>query len=521
MVEVIVGNFLGGIFEYVGLVMVIKLKVIGVDFYFVGDFVDGDDCEEIVLCDVLVGVYKWFVLKDNKIIGVVFYGEMVDGFWFFDFLKKQIDVFEMCEILIFGQVYQGGVFLDFMVVVVVLLDDVEICGCNGVCKFKIVGIIIEKGLIIFDDVWVYIKVLVLCGICIGLVEQLMQVILGDVYNLVVVMFMCGCIYLGYLDVCWLIKFKELKIILVVMQELEWILFGGCVKCCLVLNYYFVSDWLDEYVDDYQFWFINEWVYVNIQKDGIYLVVLWMWGGQMFLMELWVIVDVVDKFNILIVKVIGGQCIDMLGIKKEDLLVVWVDFGKVGFVFGYVYVKGFRMVKICVGIDWCWFGIQDFIGFGVKIEKFMWGFWILVKVKMVVFGCLWNCVEVICKDVGVICVDSGYEIYFVGVVGFDIKGIEVLGFVVIEEEVMEYIVVVIQMYCEQGYYLEWIYKWVKCIGYDEVWVQIMDDVDKCKVYYDCFVFFQKFVQVDFWLECVFGKDKYEFKFMVVLQQEVVE
>lgn len=124
-------------------------------------------------------------------------------------------------------------------------------------------------------------------------------------------------------------------------------------------------------------------------------------------ELCVIVDVVEKYNVLMVYVIGGQCIDFLGVKGEDLFVIWVDLNVVGMVLGYVYVKGLWIVKICVGKEYCCFGMQDFMGFGIKFEEKFWGFWFLYKVKLVVLGCLCNCVEVICKDIGVVCVDSGY------------------------------------------------------------------------------------------------------------------
>ncbi len=114
---------------------------------------------------------------------------------------------------------------------------------------------------------------------------------------------------------------------------------------------------------------------------------------------------VDKFAIPTVKVTGGQRIDMLGIKKEDLPAVWADLGKAGFVSGHAYAKGLRTVKTCVGTDWCRFGTQDSTGLGIRIEKFMWGSWTPAKVKMAVSGCPRNCAEATCKDVGVICVDS--------------------------------------------------------------------------------------------------------------------
>ena len=157
-----------------------------------------------------------------------------------------------------------------------------------------------------------------------------------------------------------------------MQELEWKTSCGCAKCRPALNYYLVCDLPDEYADDYQSRFINERMHANIQKDGTYSVVPRMWGGVTNAGELRAIADVVDKFEIPLVKVTGGQRIDLLGIEKEDLPAVWADLGKAGFVSGQAYAKGLRTVKTCVGTDWCRFGTQDSTGLGIRIEKFMWG-----------------------------------------------------------------------------------------------------------------------------------------------------
>ena len=94
---------------------------------------------------------------------------------------------------------------------------------------------------------------------------------------------------------------------------------------------------------------------------------------------------------------------------------------------------------------------------------MWGSWTPAKVKMAVSGCPRNCAEATCKDVGVICVESGFEIHFAGAAGLDIKGTEVLGLVKTEDEALEVIVALVQMYREQGRYLERIYKWAKRVG----------------------------------------------------------
>ncbi|OWK18591.1 hypothetical protein AJ88_07085 [Mesorhizobium amorphae CCBAU 01583] len=169
--------------------------------------------------------------------------------------------------------------------------------------------------------------------------------------------------------------------------------------------------------------------------------------------------------------------------------MWADLGQAGFVSGHAYAKGLRTVKTCVGSDWCRFGTQDSTGLGIRIEKFMWGSWTPAKVKMAVSGCPRNCAEATCKDVGVICVDSGYEIHFAGAAGLDIKGTEVLGLVRTEDEALEHIVALTQMYREQGRYLERIYKWAKRIGIPEIKRQIMDDGEKRKAYYERFVFSQ--------------------------------
>jgi nitrite reductase (NADH) large subunit len=498
-----------------------QLKVTGVSLYSAGDFADGEDREEIVLRDAAAGVYKRLVLKDNRLLGAVLYGETADGGWFFDMLKKGTDVAEMRETLIFGQAYQGGGQLDPMAAVAALPDDAEICGCNGVCKGKIVGTITEKGLTSLDDVRAHTKASNSCGTCTGLVEQLMALTLGDAYNPAAVTPMCGCTDLGHDDVRRLIKAKGLKTIPAVMQELEWKTSCGCAKCRPALNYYLVCDWPDEYADDYQSRFINERVHANIQKDGTYSVVPRMWGGVTNSKELRAIADVVDKFNIPTVKVTGGQRIDMLGIRKEDLPEVWADLGKAGFVSGHAYAKGLRTVKTCVGSDWCRFGTQDSTGLGIRIEKFMWGSWTPAKVKMAVSGCPRNCAEATCKDVGVICVDSGFEIHFAGAAGLDIKGTEKLGLVKTEDEALEVIVALTQMYREQARYLERIYKWAKRVGYDEIRRQILEDVERRKAYFDRFVFSQKFAQVDPWSERVSGKDKHEFKPMATLSLEPAE
>jgi nitrite reductase (NADH) large subunit len=177
--------------------------------------------------------------------------------------------------------------------------------------------------------------------------------------------------------------------------------------------------------------------------------------------------------------------------------------------GHAYAKALRTVKTCVGTDWCRFGTQDSTGLGIKLEKFLWGSWAPAKVKMAVSGCPRNCSEATCKDVGVICVDSGYEIHFAGAAGLDIKGTEVLGHVKTEDEAIEVITALVQLYREQGRYLERIYKWAKRVGSASIKAAVLENSEKRKTLFDRFVFSQKFSQHDPWEERTRGFEAHQF------------
>ena len=497
-----------------------KLKVTGINLYSAGDFASGEDRQDIVLRDAAEGIYKRLVLKDDKIIGIVLYGDTEDGTWFYQQLKDGTDISEMRDTLIFGPAYQGGAAVDPLQAVAALPDDTEICGCNGVSKCDIIDAISEKSLDNLDDVRAHTKASASCGTCTGLVEKLLAIQLGDAFNPNAIKPVCGCTDKGHDEVRRLIVAKGIKSIPEAFQELEWNTPEGCAKCRPALNYYLVCTWPDEYVDDGFSRFINERVHANIQKDGTYSVVPRIWGGVTNSKELRAIADCVDKYDIPTVKYTGGQRIDMLGVKKKDLPGVWADLNAAGMVSGHAYAKGLRTVKTCVGTDWCRFGTQDSTGLGVKLEKFLWGAWAPHKLKLAVSGCPRNCSEATCKDIGIVCVDSGYELHAFGAAGLHIQGTDVLGIIPTEEEVIEHVGALVQMYREQGHYLDRMYKWKDKVGLEYIKETIMNDAEARKAYYDKFVFSQKFYQIDPWAERVEGKEAHHFnEIEIVMPKEV--
>jgi len=449
-----------------------KLKVTGCDLYSAGDFAEAEGREDIVFRDPGRGIYKRLVLESDRIAGVVMYGDTADGNWFYGLMKDGTDVSQMRDTLIFGPAFQGGTKLDPMAAVAALPPEAEICGCNGVCKGTIVEAVLG-GAHTLDAVRATTKASGSCGTCTGLVEQVMKLTLGDGFVAPAASGMCKCTDHSHEDVRRLIRSMGLKSIPAVMQELGWKTVGGCHSCRPALNYYLLAEYPLDYRDDRQSRFVNERNHANIQKDGTYSVVPRMWGGVTTPAELRAIADAAEKYAVPMVKVTGGQRIDLLGVKKQDLPHIWADLNAAGLVSGHAYSKGLRTVKTCVGSEFCRFGTQDSTGLGIRLEKLLWGAWTPHKVKLGVSGCPRNCAEATCKDVGVVCVDSGYQISVAGAAGMEVKETEPLASTPSEDEAVEIVAAFVQLYREHARYLDRPYKWVAKVGLDWVKEQIAD------------------------------------------------
>ncbi|MBL4767360.1 MAG: NAD(P)/FAD-dependent oxidoreductase [Rhodobacteraceae bacterium] len=475
-----------------------KLKVTGVDLFSVGDFADGDDREEIVFRDPGRGIYKRIILKDDRIIGTVMYGDTADSSWFFAKLKSSEDISEIRETLIFGPAFQGGGSMDPLAAVAALPGTAEICGCNGICKGTIVKAI-KAGSTDLAAIKATTKASASCGSCTGLVEQVLASTLGDTFVIPATQPICGCTDLTHEDVRRMIKSQSIKSMPAVMQICGWKTSCGCHVCRPALNYYMLAEWPLDYKDDAQSRFVNERNHANIQKDGTYSVLPRMWGGMTTPDELRAIADAADKYNVPAVKVTGGQRIDLLGVKKEDLPHIWADLNAAGMVSGHAYSKGLRTVKTCVGTDFCRFGTQDSTGLGIKLEKALWGSWTPHKVKLGVSGCPRNCAEATCKDLGIICVDSGFEISVAGAAGMELKKTEALAKVATEEEAMELSIAFIQLYREHARYLDRIYKWVAKVGLDWIKERVVDDLEERAALCERFEISQSVYRKDPWAE----------------------
>ncbi len=477
-----------GIGRYQGSVTSTKLKVTGVDVFSAGDFHGGDGCDEILLHDRAGGVYKKLVLKDERLAGAVMVGDTSDGAWYFQLVREGKNIAELRDHLLFGQSFTQSQLGDAghqgKSQAALLPDSAEICGCNGVCKGTIVKAIREHGLFTLDEVKKHTKASSSCGSCTGLVEQILASTVGGAYQAVDkhAKPVCACTGHNHAEVRAAIREQKLLTIPATMKALEWKTPNGCATCRPALNYYLISTWPHEAQDDPQSRFINERAHANIQKDGTYSVVPRMWGGLTTPAELRAIADAAEKYHVPTVKVTGGQRIDLLGVRKDDLPAIWADLNAAGMVSGHAYGKSLRTVKTCVGMEHCRFGTQLAMDMGVKLEKMLFGMWSPHKVKLAVSGCPRNCAESGIKDVGVIGVDSGYEIYVAGNGGIKTEVAQFFCKVGSDEEVLEYSGAFLQLYREEAFYLERTCHYIERVGLEHARKFVIDDAESRKALY---------------------------------------
>ncbi|MBV7506617.1 nitrite reductase large subunit NirB [Bacillus sp. sid0103] len=455
---------------YQGSVLSTQLKVSGVEVFSAGDFMEGEGKEAIKVFDGNDSIYKKIVIQDNTIVGAVLFGDSSDGNRLFSMIQKQADVTSTTKVSLLQPLNA-----DFSSSLVASMSEEEIiCGCNGVSKGAIIEAIQNQGCSSIDEIKACTSASRSCGGCKPLVAEVLQHTLGSAFDATVQKeAICSCTSLSRDEVVDEIKTKGLTHIKEVMNVLGWNTEEGCSKCRPALNYYLGMVHPIDYQDEKESRFVNERMHANIQKDGTYSVVPRMYGGVTNSQDLRRIADVVDKYEIPLVKLTGGQRIDLLGVKKEDLPKIWTDLDMPS---GFAYGKSLRTVKTCVGEQFCRFGTQDSMGLGIDLEKKFEGLQTPHKVKMAVSACPRSCAESGFKDIGFIGIDGGWELYVGGNGGTHVRGGDLLYKVKTSEEAMEITGAYLQYYRETANYLERTSAWIERVGIAQV-RSVLDDKEK--------------------------------------------
>jgi nitrite reductase (NADH) large subunit len=446
---------------YHGSVVSTKLKVSGVDVFSAGQYLDDVDTRAVRVQDEFGGVYKKVVIQNGKVVGAVLFGDISDGARLFAMIRSGEDVTGKEKEILLGS---GGSAPSNADLIASMSDDEIVCGCNGVSKGAVVAAINEKGCSSVNDIKACTKASASCGGCKPLIADVLTYVVGADGVKTVKEGICGCTTLSRDEVVDGIREMRLTTSKEVMHVLNWNNPEGCSKCRPALNYYLGMVWPEEHEDERESRFVNERNHANIQKDGTYSVVPRIYGGVTTPQDLKKIAEVAVKYDVPLVKITGGQRIDLLGVKKENLPSMWTDLDMPS---GYAYGKTLRTVKTCVGSTFCRFGTQDSMAMGIEMEKRFERLSTPAKFKMAVSGCPRNCAEATIKDLGVVAIDGGWEIHVGGNGGTKVRVTDLLVKVKTEEEVLEWTGAYMQYYRETGKYNERTAEWLERVGLDTI------------------------------------------------------
>ena len=474
---------------YAGSKIATKLKVMGVELASMGRISDLKETDEVVqFSEPARQVYWKAIVRDGKLSAACLLGDLGPADNLMELFKNDAPVpARRMELFFTAQSAQRDVSLAD------LPDSHQICDCNGVSKGTICTAI-KAGKCTVPSIGKATRAGTGCGSCKTLVKGLIEAVAGGVKADPSEAWYVPAVPLDKPALVAAVRTRGLKSVSAVFRELGT---SEDEKSKMGLASLLKSLWNEEYIDERDARFINDRVHANIQKDGTFSVIPRIYGGVTTADDLIKIGEVAKKYSVPMVKVTGGQRIDLLGVKKDDLPKVWADLGMPS---GHAYTKAFRTCKTCVGTEYCRYGTNDSTALGIAIERRFQGFEFPAKVKMAVSGCPRNCAEATVKDLGVIATEGGeWVISIGGAAGASVRKTDILCRVRTQEEVLRVIGRFLIYYRDNAKWLERSYDFVPRVGLDKLKKVLLDDeLDLCG-YFDREVEATVAAFVDPWME----------------------
>jgi nitrite reductase (NADH) large subunit len=453
---------------YFGSKIATKLKVMGVEVASMGVTEPTDDGDEVVqFTEPKKGTYKKLIIRNGRLIGGILLGDIAKAPYLTQAYERNTPVPDERLSLLFDI---GAPSAKASVETMPL--DMQVCNCNGVTKSKIAGCV-KQGKRSAKSVMEATRAGMGCGACKGLVAEVVEWACGgeaetdpsaDYY--------VPGVPLSKPDLVKAIRDRRLRSVSAVFRELAGGEEDAISKPGLasLLN----SVWADEYDDERDARFINDRVHGNIQKDGTFSVIPQIPGGITSPAQLRRIADVAEKYRVPLLKLTGGQRIDLVGVTREDLPNVWRDLDMPS---GFAYAKRYRTCKSCIGTDYCRFGLGDSMGLAQRVEARFQGLEAPGKLKLATAGCPRNCSEAMVKDLGVVAIEGGkWEIYVGGAAGAHVRKGDLLCTVSSEADVLTVAGRFLQYYRENAKYLERTYGFVARVGIERIRAVVVDDSD---------------------------------------------
>jgi nitrite reductase (NADH) large subunit len=443
--------------SFTGSVQAAKLKVMGVDVFSAGAIGEDAEGSEVVRYeDPALGIYRKLILRDHRLAGAILVGDIDDSARYMEWLRRGTDLKKQRRWLLFPEpVADSGSS------VAAISDSHVVCGCMGVTKGAIIRAVHENGICTMSQLKGETRASTGCGSCVAQCQELLRAV-SPHFEEEQKTNLCACVPFPDAQIREIVRAQRLKSVQEILD-----VYGngmGCEVCRPALSYIVDLIWCGDHDEDRSSRFINDRVHANIQRDGTFSVVPRMRGGVTTPAELRRIAGVAEKYNVSMVKVTGSQRIDLLGVQKQDLPSIWADLGMPS---GQAYTKGVRMVKTCVGTDFCRFGTQDSIATGIELERRLENLYTPHKTKMAVVGCPRNCAEATVKDIGLVGQEGSWQVVVGGAAGKKVRKADVLITVETTEAALEAAQLFFQYYRENGNYLERTYDFIERVGIERV------------------------------------------------------
>lgn len=444
-----------------------KLKVAGLDLAVMGDKDARDAEDEIVsYAEPRRGIYHKLIVRNDRLAGAILLGQGAPVPMLQQLFHRDSTLPDRRAALLFP----GNESASAAPPLEELPDEAQVCNCNGVTKGQICSAV-RAGHRTVPAVCSATRAGTGCGACKPEVQALVELAAGDTLQADP----SGHYYVPGVpltkpELVTAIRQLGLRSVSAVFDAAA----GGREDPASKpgLASLLRTIWGAEYEDERDARFINDRVHANIQKDRTFSVVPRIYGGVTTPAELRRIAEVAEKYDVRLVKITGGQRIDLLGVAREQLPDIWRDLGMPS---GHAYTKAFRTCKTCVGTDFCRYGLGDSIALGVAIERRYQGLESPHKMKLATAGCPRNCSEATTKDVGAVAVDGGkWEIYVGGAAGSRVRKGDRLTTVDSHDEVIRMTGRFIQYYREHAKYQERTYDFVERVGINRVRRVVVDD-----------------------------------------------
>ncbi len=418
MAEVVAGNLAAAPDaprEYKGSDLSTKLKLIGIDVASFGDAFAAKGGEPVAVANHRDGIYKKLVISEDgkRLLGGILVGDAADYGQFVAMMQNNVALPPQAEsLLVAGGGARPGADA--------LPDEAKICSCNNVSKGAILGAV-RGGCTELAALKNTTKAGLGCGGCVPFVNDILKTEL-KAQGKTVTNHLCEHFLMSRQELFSVIKIKKLRTFDEAIQQAGT--GRGCEICKPTVASILASLWNDQILVHSNIQDTNDRFLANIQRGGTYSVIPRIPGGEITPEKLEILAQIGKKYG-LYCKITGGQRIDFLGARLDQLPSIWKELVEAGFESGHAYGKAMRTVKSCVGSTWCRYGVQDSTAFAIRVEERYRGIRAPHKLKSAVSGCIRECAEAQSKDFGIIATENGWNLYVAGNGGSNPKHAQLL------------------------------------------------------------------------------------------------